>query len=54
MTRLLSRNPVHILKNYTSLVIKSKTVCFKKLVAGMGMQADHCEDGIGHGRKCDI
>ncbi len=53
MMPLMSRNPVYTLRNYTRLVAKSRTVCFKKLAAGMGMHADHCEDGIGHGRAHD-
>eukprot|EP00470_Lotharella_oceanica_P008064 CAMPEP_0170193410 /NCGR_PEP_ID=MMETSP0040_2-20121228/56813_1 /TAXON_ID=641309 /ORGANISM="Lotharella oceanica, Strain CCMP622" /LENGTH=326 /DNA_ID=CAMNT_0010442029 /DNA_START=26 /DNA_END=1006 /DNA_ORIENTATION=- len=49
LTRLLSKNEVITLTNYTKK--HGDPICFRKLVAGMGMHADHCEDGIGHGRQ---
>mmetsp|Transcript_3159 Transcript_3159/g.4568 ORF Transcript_3159/g.4568 Transcript_3159/m.4568 type:complete len:271 (+) Transcript_3159:1159-1971(+) len=48
LTPLLSANEVETVKNYTKKY--GGSVCFRKVAAGMGMQADHCEDGIGHGR----
>mmetsp|Transcript_7197 Transcript_7197/g.17511 ORF Transcript_7197/g.17511 Transcript_7197/m.17511 type:complete len:544 (+) Transcript_7197:26-1657(+) len=48
LTSLFTRNPIETVTNYTKRV--GDPVCFRKVAAGMGMLADHCEDGIGHGR----
>eukprot|EP00466_Bigelowiella_natans_P020596 jgi/Bigna1/73543/fgenesh1_pg.24_\ len=53
LSHLFTANEVITVKNYTRDMggRNHHPICFRKVAAGMGMLADHCEDGIGHGRK---
>jgi len=52
MTPIISKHPVIRFNDFVD-ARAHKPLCFKKLVLGLGLLADHCQDDVSHGSRVE-